>query len=245
MNTSPARLVFALLALASAASIAPLEIFLRGIGVALPLARGQWSAQAGHGVVVATLGGGRTLTADMLWLKTNLAWEQEDLAATRAWLDLVVAVDERPDYFWLNGARIIAYDMPVWRGRAQPDAPAAVSGQIREQQAQAALQFLRRGLELRGPNAAFFAEMAGIHLRVRQDPAQAAEYFRRAAECPGAPYYAARIYAELLAALGRKREARDWLRQLLPQLPADQPDARRAVVADRLAALERELASRP
>ena len=56
---------------------------------------------------------------------------------------------------------------------------------------------------------------------------------------------AARIYAELLAALGRKREARDWLRQLLPQLPAAQPDARRAVVADRLAALERELASRP
>lgn len=245
MNTSPTGFVFALLALASAASIAPLETALRGIGVALPPSRGQLAAQAGHGVILATLGGGRTLTADLLWLKTNLAWEQEDLAATRAWLDLVVAVDERPDYFWLNGARIIAYDMPVWRGRDQPDAPAAVGTQIREQQAQAALQFLQRGLDVRGANAAFFAEMAGIHLRVRHDPAQAAEYFRRAAECPGAPYYAARIYAELLAALGRKREARDWLRQLLPHLPADQPDARRAVVADRLAALERELALRP
>ncbi len=245
MNTSSTGLVFALLALASASSIAPLETSLRGIGAATPLARGQLAAQAGHGIILATLGGGRTLTADLLWLKTNIAWEQEDLAATRVWLDLVVAVDERPDYFWLNGARIIAYDMPVWRGRAQPDPPAALSAQIREQQAQAALQFLQRGLDLRGPNAAFFAEMAGIHLRVRQDPTQAAEYFRRAAECPGAPYYAARIYAELLAALGRKREARDWLRQLLPQLPADQPDARRAVVADRLAVLERELALRP
>ena len=245
MNISPVGFTLTLLALAGAASIAPLESSLRGIGAATATSRGQLAAQAGHGVILATLGGGRTLTADLLWLKTNLAWEHEDLAATRAWLDLVVAVDERPDYFWLNGARIIAYDMPVWRERAQAGAPAAIGKRAREEQAQAALKFLQRALELRGPNAALYGEMAGIQLRVRHDPAHAAEYFRLAAECPGAPFYAARIYAELLISLDRKREARDWLRQLLPQLPADQPEARRAVVADRLAALERDLASGP
>ncbi len=210
-----------------------------------PESRPQWSVQAGRGVILATLGGWRTLVADLIWLKGNLAWEQQELATTRAWLDLVVAVDERPDYFWLNSARIIAYDMPVWRQRAQPGAPRAVHDQIRDEQAQQALAFLDRALEQRGPNAALLAERAGIHWRVCHDPERAAADFRRAAEVSGAPYYAGRIHAELLVILGRKREACEWLRHWLPLLPAADPEARRGVVAARLADLERELTPSP
>ena len=245
MNIDFLRHPALVVALLSALAIGALEPRLAAAAGARSPTERQWAAQAGHGVVLATLGGWRTLAADFVWLKANLAWEHEELATTRAWLDLVVAVDERPDYFWLNSARIIAYDLPVWRQRAQPDAPLAVRERIREEQAQQALDFLSRALAERGANAALYAEMAGIHWRVRHDSAQAAKYFRRAAETPGAPFYAGRIHAELLTSLGRKREARDWLRLWLPQLPAGDPDARSGVVAARLADLERELAAQP
>ena len=63
----------------------------------------------------------------------------------------------------------------------------------------------------------------------------------QAAEQPGAPYYAARIYGELLRELGRPAEALAWLRQILPALPADDPAARRDVVVQRIKLLEVEV----
>lgn len=245
MNIDFPKLTLPVVALLSALVIGRVEPLLVAPAGDRSTGQRQWAAQAGHGVVLATLGGWRTLTADFVWLKANLAWESESLAATRAWLDLTVAIDERPDYFWLNSARIIAYDMPVWRLRARPEAPAAVAAAIREEQAQRALDFLARSLAVRGPNAAIYSEMGAIHWRVRRDLAAAAESYRLAAELPGAPFYAGRLHAELLVTLGRVPEARDWLRAWLPRLPEDNPDARREVVATRLAELERELVGRP
>lgn len=245
MNTDFSKYLLGVVALLSVVGIGILEPRLVAAGGGRKPSERQWASQAGHGVVLATLGGWRTLTADLVWLKANLAWEKEELAQTRSWLDLTVAIDERPDYFWLNSARIVAYDMPVWRERRLSDPPLAVREKIREEQAQQALAILGRAVVDRGPTAAIYAEMAGIHWRVRQDPVQAAEYFRLAAEVPGAPFYAGRIHAEFLISLGRKREARDWLRHWLPRLREDDPEARRSVVAARLAELERELAAQP
>jgi hypothetical protein len=51
---------------------------------------------------------------------------------------------------------------------------------------------------------------------------------------PDAPYYAARIYAELLVGLGREAEALAWLERQLVTLPANDPAARREVVVERI-----------
>jgi hypothetical protein len=56
-----------------------------------------------------------------------------------------------------------------------------------------------------------------------------------------APYYAARIHAELLQSLGRPGEALVWLRRVLPGLPAGEPAARRPVVEARIRALEAQI----
>ncbi|HWA86039.1 MAG TPA: hypothetical protein VG710_07455, partial [Opitutus sp.] len=53
-----------------------------------------------------TPGGLRAVAADLAWLRANSAWEQRDPARTRTWLNLVVALDPRPAYFWINGARM-------------------------------------------------------------------------------------------------------------------------------------------
>ena len=203
----------------------------------------QMVALAGQGGSLAVMGGMRSMVASGFWLRTNLAWERCDQAGTTALLDLTVAADERPLYFWLNGARMLAYDFPEWRLGAAP-VPQAVRQRVIEEQARVALGFLERGLRWHGPAAELFIEMANIHLRQLGDLRNAARCYRLAAERPGAPYYAARIHGELLQAMGRPREALHWLREILPGLPGDDPAARREVVLERIAVLERELGAR-
>ncbi len=175
-------------------------------------------------------GGLRPLVAGGCWLRANLAWERRDEAATIAWLDLTVAADARPAYFWLNGSRMLAYDLAEWG--------AETGSKRNEDFAQRALAFLEKGVRGRGADPALLIEMGNLHLRRRGDLEKAAYYYRCAAKQPGAPYYAARIHAELLLALGRPAEALAWLRQVLPALPEDDPAARRGVVVARIRALE-------
>ncbi len=201
----------------------------------------QLTALAGQGGLPAVIGGLRSAVAGGFWLRANLAWERRDAGATAALLELTVAADERPVYFWLNGARMLAYDVPEWL----PDtAPTVVRQQVSGLQAQRALDFLAKGLRWHGLDADLYVEQANIHLRRRGDLESAARCYRLAAEQPGAPFYAGRLHAGLLVELGRRQDALAWLRQILPTLPADDPAARREVVQARIRALELELAGR-
>lgn len=201
----------------------------------------QMVALAGQGGLMATLGGLRSVVAGGYWLRADLAWERRDAAAMEMLISLTVTADERPLPFWLNGARMLAYDVPAW---LPADAPLVARRQAMAEQARRALQFLDQGLRWHGADAALYVEMANIHLRQRGDLESAARCYRLAAEQPGAPYYAARIHAELLRELGRPREARDWLGHILPGLPADEPQARREVVIQRIKELESETAAK-
>lgn len=196
---------------------------------------------AGRGGILGGMGGFRAVVAGAFWLRANLAWERQDAAATRALLELAVAADDRPLYFWLNGARMMAYDFPAWQAG---DPPLAVRRRRQERDAGEALGFLERGRARHGRSPALLVEMANIRLRALGDREGAARLFREAALLPGAPHYAARIHAELLRGLGRPAEALTWLRQVLPGLPADEPAAQRAVVEARIAELQAELAAR-
>jgi len=233
--------VLALL-VATAFLLRPMELRVGAPAAAAGPRAEQLTALAGHGGVLAVLGGMRSAVASGCWLRANLAWEQRDAAATTAWLELTVAADERPLYFWLNGARMFACDFPEWRLAAT--APAAVRQRMNAEQAAVALSFLGTGLRWHGAAPELYIEMANIHLRRTGDLEAAAHCYRRAAEQPGAPFYAARIHGELLRALGRKQEALDWLRLVLEKLPAADPAARRDVVRERIRTLEIELAAR-
>src|SRR3954466_8730264 len=92
---------------------APLWETLRAEQPALRLATA--GAMAGQGLTLGVLGGFRAIAADFTWVRVFVIWEQRDLPATETLLRLVTAIDPRPVYFWLNGARVIAYDMTAWR----------------------------------------------------------------------------------------------------------------------------------
>lgn len=222
---------------------APLWAEMRAAQPALRLATP--GAVAGQGLTLGVLGGFRALAADFTWLRVFMIWENRDLPATETMLRLVTAIDPRPLYFWLNGARIVAYDMTAWRIAAAGgfDAvPESVREHLGSEQAHLALRRLDEGMQFHPTNPDLWIERGSIELNRLHDPVAAAASYRRAWEQPHAPYYVARLHAEMLRRAGRKAEALTWLVQLHPQLPANDETAGAAIVLGRIRDLERELA---
>ena len=220
---------------------APLWAVLRAEQPALRLASA--GAAAGQGVTLGLLGGFRAIVADFTWLRLHVIWEQRDLAATDTLLRLVTTIDPRPLYFWVNGARIIAFDMTAWR-IAEAGGHEVLSAVQRDrlgtEQARLAIRLLEEAMTFHPGNAALWIERANIELNRLRDSEAAAESYRKAWEQPGAPTYAARLHAELLRRLGRKSEALAWLTRLHPQLPSEEEGTE--LVLSRIRDLERELA---
>lgn len=150
-------------------------------------AREKPSAVGGYGMIVA----------DYLWLETNLAWEIRDVPKVRQLINFTVKSDPQTPYFWLNGARMMAYDFPAWQCEESSLAPLAVQANWRMRGADEALLLLERGQRWHGKSAVLHLEMANICLYGLGDRHRAAEYYRSAAEQSDAPDYAARIYARL------------------------------------------------
>lgn len=201
-------------------------------------------AVAGQGLTLGVLGGFRALAADFTWLRVFTIWESRDLPATETMLRLVTALDPRPIYFWLNGARIVAYDMTAWRIAAAggfESVPATVREHFSAEQARLALRRLDEAMRFHPASSELWIERASIELNRLHDPSAAAASYRRAWELPGAPYYVARLHAEMLRRAGRRAEALDWLVKLHPQLPTEDESAGAAIVLGRIRDLEREL----
>jgi hypothetical protein len=202
-------------------------------------------AAAGQGVILGVLGGFRAITADFVWLRAHVIWETRDLPTTATLLRLATALDPRPLYFWLNGARIVAYDMTAWRIAAAggyDTVPKEEQDRIGAEQAHLALRRLDDAMAFHPASADLWIERANIELNRLHDTAASAASYRRAWEQPNAPYYAARLHAELLRRLGRKAEALAWLEKLHPQLPPGDEAACADLVLGRIRDLERELA---
>lgn len=198
----------------------------------------------GQGVTVGLLGGFRAIVADLFWIRTNSVWESYDLAKTQTYITFVTAIDPRPLYFWLNGSRMIAYDMPNWRIDAAGGydrVPEETKRKFEEEQSAVAVKYLNTGLEFHPNEPLLILEIGNVFLNRLKDVETASRYYLEASKQPDAPMYAARIYAELLRRLERPREAYEFLKRLYPTLPKDDLMAQASVVLDRIRELEGEL----
>lgn len=204
--------------------------------------REMYSAAATHGLSLGVLGGFRALAADIIWLRAYIAWENKEAVRTESLVNFAATLDERPLTFWLNGARMIAYDIPAWQLNGNDlNASAVEQKRFSDQQARRALAFLNRAITCHPENADIWIECGNIELYRLHDVPAAAESYRRAALQPGAPYHAGRVYAELLRRLGRRAEALDWLKAWHPHLPRNLEAAAAEVVLARIRLLESEL----
>lgn len=230
-----------------------------GAALDATLARPVWSAMRarqpalrlesaavglGQGVTLALLGGFRALVADVTWLRMYVLWERRDLPGCEALLQLVGTLDPRPLEFWLNGARILAYDFAAWRiesAGGYDRVPVEVQGQIEREQGTLALRHLDAAMQFHPESAELWIERGSLLLNRLREIDAAAESYRRAWAQPRAPYYAARLHAELLRRSGRKAEALAFLLTLHPTLPGADEGAAADRVFERIQELEREL----
>ncbi|MBA4138841.1 MAG: hypothetical protein C0518_16170 [Opitutus sp.] len=211
------------------------------LGVFEPPFREQGGERAPLRELLAASGPAAGLIANAAWVRLNLACEARDEHAVRALLRVTLAAAPEVDFFRLNAARMLAYDLPAWRTEAEPMAPGPLRQRWRSDAADEA-EALLLGDENTEPS--WLIEAANLALYVRGDRELAAQRYRQAAELPGAPWHAGRIYAQLLRELGRDRDALEWLRAWAPCLPAGDPAAQRDLVLARIAELELELQSR-
>lgn len=197
----------------------------------------------GQGLLVGVLGGFRTITADFFWIRANAIWEQQDRVKLDAMIRLVTTLDPRPDFFWINSARMIAYDVPNWRIRQEGgynQLPESRQQEIDREQAEQAFALLEKAREFHPDKAKLYLETAQIYLNRLKDLENAARWFLLASQKPDAPYYAARIYAELLRREGRHKDAYSFLKQLYEELP-DDPYAQKPTILDRIREIETTL----
>lgn len=198
----------------------------------------------GQGVTVGLLGGFRAIVADFFWIRTNYVWEKYDIPATQTSIKLVTAIDPRPTYFWLNGSRMIAYDMPNWRidkAGGYDKVPETVKRRFDLEQSSIAIRYLNEAFGFHPDDPLIRLEIANVYLNRLKDVSTAATHYGKAAEHPDAPYYAARIYAELLRRLNRNNEAYEYLKALYVKLPKNNEQAMAGVVLERIHELEQEL----
>lgn len=198
----------------------------------------------GQGIIVGMLGGFRSIMADFLWLQTYAVWEDRERAKLDSMVRLVTSIDPRPEFFWINAARMIAYDVPHWRIQEEGGhqaVPESRQETIDREQAEQAFALLRRGLEFHPDSPRLYLEIGQIHMIRLDDPAEAAPWFRRASEQADAPHFAARVYAELLRRQGKNAEAYEFLKGLFRRLPDDDPYARKGIILERIRELEARL----
>jgi tetratricopeptide (TPR) repeat protein len=199
----------------------------------------------GQGVTVGLLGGFRATVADFFWIKTNAVWETNNRPSTTKYIQLVTAIDPRPLYFWTNGSRMIAYDMPNWR-IDEAGGWEAVSElrkrRFEEEQSAMAIKYLEGALGFHPNEPLLILEIGNIYANRLKDIETAARYYLEASKHPDAPYYAARIYAEwVFRRLDRPAEAYEFLKKLYPTLPKDDDMAQAPVVLGRIRELEEVL----
>ncbi len=184
------------------------------------------------------LGDFRGLAADLMWVKVYREWSQRDVQAMRGTLDLTVKLDPMTAVFWLNGARMLAYDVTAWRLNELETEDGASFSRVKQEQLSEALGFLNRGRQSLPEAWELDVEAAIMRMNLTQDWAGALAILESLELREGVPYYIGRIRAEILLKLDRKAEALTWLRKFESTLPDDDPAARKEVLRSRIAELE-------
>lgn len=108
------------------------------------------------------------------------------------------------------------------------------------EQSEQAFELLDQALEFHPDRAKLYLEKGQIYLNRLKDDANAAMWFLRASEQDDAPYYAARIYGQLLRNQGLDEEAYLFLTDLYDQLP-NVPFAQKNIILERIRNLENDL----
>ncbi len=161
-----------------------------------------------------------------------------------------LAVSLNPDsvYFWIDGSRIIANDMPVWQ--VGDDFMESLFKEeegieIRKAYGEQALAFLDLAPDEVARQVPVLVEKAAICWQRLEDLDRALVFFKEAVSKESVPNHICRVYAEILVKNGKVREAYEYLKSHYAGLSDDDRTALKPFVARRIEELRSKLEAGP
>ncbi len=192
------------------------EVSWRGVRPSIPeIGRKDLEPTLGQGVLLGVLGGLRTLVADLTWIRSYVLWERRDRGGCEALMRAACALDPHSRYFWEQTGYVVGYDLAHWEIRRRggyDKVPAEIQERLFQTYGRRGIDIFEEGIarsRVTTPLVLCAAQLAEIKLK---DHKLSARYYRQAAESPDAPWYAARICAQVIWQDGRQQEAYRWFR---------------------------------
>jgi hypothetical protein len=164
---------------------------------------------------IAALSGFRAMLADFLFIQAHAAWERTEWGRVLFLFRQVTALQPHVPFFWDMAAWHMAWNASAaaMNDPSQPRQALRVKAQ-REYFA-IGKDFLERGIKNNPRNSKLYETLAILYRDKYNDHARASEFFRKAADCPGAPSYDKRFSAyELSYCEGWEPQAYIQLRRL-------------------------------
>lgn len=177
----------------------------------------------GQGMAIGLLAGFRGVVADFLWIQNHVYWEnlwrpQTDISLlfVRMYRNMttVVMLQPRAVFFWHTSAWHMAWNIG-YAARISPQNRTQAQRVKRDWEWRLkARDLLQDGLQNNPDSWELHFHMGWLYLRKLDDPCRAAEYFRQAAELPGAPSYTARECAHCLEKCGKPEAAYEYWKKI-------------------------------
>jgi hypothetical protein len=164
---------------------------------------------------IATLSGFRAMVADFLFIQAHVAWERTEWGRVLFLFRQVTALAPHVPLFWETAAWHMAWNASA-AAMNDPSQPRQAL-RLKAQREYFALgkDFLERGIKNNPRDPKLYESLAMLYRDKYNDHARASEYYRKAADCPGAPSYEKRCSAyELSYCEGWERQAYIQLRRL-------------------------------
>jgi hypothetical protein len=164
---------------------------------------------------VAALSGFRAVLADFLFIQAHAAWERTEWGRVLLLFRQITALQPHVTLFWDMAAWHMAWNASA-AAMNDPSQP-RLALRVKAQREYFAIgkDFLERGIRNNPDNPKLYESMARLYREKYDDHARASEFFRKAADCPGAPSYDKRFSAyELSYCQGWESQAYLQLRRL-------------------------------
>ncbi|MDQ8185220.1 tetratricopeptide repeat protein [Pelagicoccus sp. SDUM812002] len=202
------------------------------------------SVGLGQGITLAALGGYRNIAANLVWVSMYGDWRYRLKSEVAQKMMLAVSLNPDSIYFWIDGSRILANDMPVWQVGDELmntlfTTPEGL--EIRKKYGEQALAFLDKAPERLSQEVPILVEKAAISWRRLEDFDRALAYFKQAVAIESVPNHICRVYAEVLVKNGQVREAYEYLKSHYATLSDDDHTALKPFVSKRIEELKGKL----
>lgn len=168
----------------------------------------------GQTAFIATLGGFRSVVADLLFIDAHFAWERVDWTHLLLRLRQVTMLAPHVTMFWDVAAWHMAWNAST---AAEEDSsqPASSRKRLQREYVEIGKDFLQRGVANNPRNPQLYEALARLYRDKLHDHSRAADNFAKASRLPGCAAYDERFAAyELSYCEGREREAYAQLRAL-------------------------------